>query len=182
MERLKGKRALITGGTSGIGLETARQFLQEGARVLVTGMQDETLAAARSALGGEALLVKLDAGDIAAQAQLADLAAEHFGQLDVAVLNAGIGVFRPLAQWDEAAFDRSFGDRLPGFRRIGLHARERTRGGRRLHDDLSAAGSQGAELEAFPWPAGEGRKPRHSSATPRAHAARWRSAPASPCV
>jgi NAD(P)-dependent dehydrogenase (short-subunit alcohol dehydrogenase family) len=107
MERLKGKRALITGGTSGIGLETARQFLQEGARVIVTGLQEETLAAARSALAAEALVVKLDAGDIAAQAGLAALVAEHFGQLDVAVLNAGIGVFRPLAQWDEAAFDRS---------------------------------------------------------------------------
>lgn len=108
MERLKGKRALITGGTSGIGLEVARQFIEEGARVLVTGMQDETLAAARQDLQGKALVVKVDAGDAKAQPRLAALIGEHFGQLDVAVLNAGIGVFRPLEQWDEQAFDRSF--------------------------------------------------------------------------
>ena len=108
MERLKGKRALITGGSSGIGLEVARQFIQEGARVLVTGMQEQTLAAARQDLRGEALAVKIDAGDAKAQPRLAALVGEHFGQVDVAVLNAGIGVFRPLEQWDEEAFDRSF--------------------------------------------------------------------------
>lgn len=114
MERLKGKRALVTGGTSGIGLEVARQFIQEGARVVVTGMQDETLAAARRELRGEALVVKADAGDPAAQPGVAALVREHFGQLDVAVLNAGIGVFRPLEQWDEEAFDRSFGVNFKG--------------------------------------------------------------------
>lgn len=108
MERLKGKRALVTGGTSGIGLEVARKFIQEGARVLVTGRQEETLAGARRELQGEALVARLDAGDAAAQPRLAALVGEHFGHLDVAVLNAGIGVFRPLEQWDEQAFDRSF--------------------------------------------------------------------------
>lgn len=108
MERLEGKRALITGGTTGIGLNVARKFIQEGARVLVTGMQEDTLAAARQDLQGEALVFKLDAGDAVAQPRLAALVEEHFGQLDVAVLNAGIGVFRPLEQWDEEAFDRSF--------------------------------------------------------------------------
>src|SRR3954471_24909029 len=47
MERLKGKRALITGGTTGIGLEMARQFVAEGARVAVTGLNEDTLAQAR---------------------------------------------------------------------------------------------------------------------------------------
>ena len=50
MDRLKGKRALITGGTSGIGLETALQMLKEGARVAVTGKNPETLDAARKQL------------------------------------------------------------------------------------------------------------------------------------
>src|SRR5260221_12633590 len=51
MNRLKDKRALITGGTSGIGLETARQFLNEGARVALTGTNPATLEAARQELG-----------------------------------------------------------------------------------------------------------------------------------
>lgn len=114
MERLKAKRALVTGGTTGIGLETARQFLQEGARVIVTGLQEDTLAAARAELGKEALVVRMDAGDAQAQRHLARLVKEHFGGLDVAVLNAGIGVFKPLEAWDEDAFDRSFAVNLKG--------------------------------------------------------------------
>ena len=62
MDRLKGKRAVITGGTTGIGLATARQFMQEGARVMVTGLNEVTLASARASLGSEAAVVQLDAG------------------------------------------------------------------------------------------------------------------------
>jgi len=61
MDRLKGKRALITGGTTGIGLETARQFLAEGARVAITGKNPESLAAAFRELDGEALVLESDA-------------------------------------------------------------------------------------------------------------------------
>jgi NAD(P)-dependent dehydrogenase (short-subunit alcohol dehydrogenase family) len=112
--RLYGKRALITGGTTGIGLETARQFLAEGARVLVTGLDDERLAAARKELGGDALVARIDAGNAKAQAQLAARIADSFGQLDVAVINAGVGVFRPLDGWDEESFDRSMAINLKG--------------------------------------------------------------------
>lgn len=107
MERLKGKRALITGGTSGIGLATAQQFLLEGARVMVTGLNEETIAQARKALGREVSVVQVDAGKPQEQQRLRRLVEEAFGQLDVAVLNAGIGVFKPLEQWDEESFDRS---------------------------------------------------------------------------
>lgn len=68
MDRLKGKRALITGGTSGIGLETARLFLHEGARVVVTGTNPTTLDAASKELGKSAVIVASDAGDITAHA------------------------------------------------------------------------------------------------------------------
>lgn len=112
--RLHGKRALITGGTTGIGLETARQFLAEGARVLVTGLNDETFSKARQELGSNAMMVKIDAGSVQAQAQLAAIIKEAFGQLDVAVVNAGIGVFKPLDQWDEKSFDRSMAINLKG--------------------------------------------------------------------
>jgi NAD(P)-dependent dehydrogenase (short-subunit alcohol dehydrogenase family) len=60
MNRLKGKRALITGGTSGIGLETARQFLSEGARIAITGKNPAALEAARKELGSEVLAIASD--------------------------------------------------------------------------------------------------------------------------
>src|SRR3990167_8868386 len=53
MSRLQGKRTLITGGTSGIGLETAKQFLAEGARVIVTGVNPDSIAKAQAELGSE---------------------------------------------------------------------------------------------------------------------------------
>ena len=114
MNRLHNKRALVTGGTSGIGLETARQFLAEGARVMVTGSSDESLAEARRQLGGDALFSKTDAGDLQAQVKLARQVRDAFGQLDVAFINAGIGVFMPLEAWDEAAFDRSMAVNFKG--------------------------------------------------------------------
>ena len=114
MPRLQGKRALITGGTSGIGLETARQFLAEGARVAVTGSNPATLAAARDALGKDAVVIRADAGAIAAQKEVAAAVAKAFGGLDILFVNAGIGEFRPLDDWDEAAFDRSLAVNFKG--------------------------------------------------------------------
>ena len=114
MNRLTGKRALITGATSGIGLETARQFLSEGARVAVTGTTQATLDAARKTLGNDALIIRSDAGELAAQQQLAKTIGEAFGGLDVLCVNAGIVDLRPLGQWDEAAFDRSLAINFKG--------------------------------------------------------------------
>jgi NAD(P)-dependent dehydrogenase (short-subunit alcohol dehydrogenase family) len=113
MRRLKNKRALVTGGTTGIGLETARQFLQEGARVAITGNNTETVEAARQELG-HVLAIRADAGDVAAQKTIADAVRGEWGGLDVAFFNAGIGDFRPLGQWDEAGFDRSVAVNLKG--------------------------------------------------------------------
>src|SRR5215831_8566285 len=107
MNRLQGKRALITGGTTGIGLETACQFLREGARVAITGTNPATLDAARKELGSEVLVLTSDAGDAAAQKPLAEEIRKAFGALDVLFINAGIVDMRPLEQFDEAGFDRS---------------------------------------------------------------------------
>jgi NAD(P)-dependent dehydrogenase (short-subunit alcohol dehydrogenase family) len=114
MDRLKGKRALITGGTTGIGLETARQFLNEGARVAITGTRPETLAAAQKELGDEVLVLSSDASDVAAQKKLAEDIHQAFGALDVLFVNAGIADLRPLEKWDEAGFDRSFAINVKG--------------------------------------------------------------------
>jgi NAD(P)-dependent dehydrogenase (short-subunit alcohol dehydrogenase family) len=114
MSRLKNKTALVTGGTSGIGLETARQFITEGARVAVTGSSAAGLEQAREALGPDALILRADAGDVAGQQAIAQAVSQAFGKLDVLFVNAGIGDFRPLGQWDEAGFDRSVAVNLKG--------------------------------------------------------------------
>jgi len=114
MNRLKGKRALITGGSSGIGLETARQFVAEGARVAITGTNAKALEAARAELGNDVLTIQADAGDAAAQKEVAEAVRKAFGGLDAVFVNAGIVDFKPLAQWDEAAFDRSLAVNFKG--------------------------------------------------------------------
>ena len=81
MDRLKGKRALITGGTSGIGLERAHQFLNEGARVAITGKNPATLETARQELGSDVLIIPSDASDIAAQKKVAAVSPRLNGSL-----------------------------------------------------------------------------------------------------
>jgi NAD(P)-dependent dehydrogenase (short-subunit alcohol dehydrogenase family) len=114
MNRLEGKRALITGGTSGIGLETARQFIAEGARVAVTGSNPKTIEQARAALGASALILRVDAADVAAQTGLARSVGDAFGGLDAVFINAGVADLRPIEAWDVDGFDRSFAVNLRG--------------------------------------------------------------------
>jgi NAD(P)-dependent dehydrogenase (short-subunit alcohol dehydrogenase family) len=114
MDRLSGKRALITGGTTGIGLETARQFLSEGARVAITGKNPATLEAAQKELGAEVLVIPSDASDAAAQKLVAATIKETFGALDVLFVNAGMVDMKPLEQFDPEAFDRSFAINVKG--------------------------------------------------------------------
>jgi len=114
MNRLQGKRALITGGTTGIGLATAHAFVAEGARVAITGTNPKTLEAARQELGPDVLVVASDAGNVAAQKTLAAEVQKAFGELDILFANAGIVDLRPVEQWDEAAWNRSFDINLKG--------------------------------------------------------------------
>ena len=114
MSRLQGKRALVTGGTSGIGLETAKQFVAEGARVAVTGSSAKSVEAARRALGPDVLCLQSDAGDVGDQKAVAATVRKAFGGLDILFVNAGMGDFRPIERFDEAAFDRSFAVNVKG--------------------------------------------------------------------
>jgi NAD(P)-dependent dehydrogenase (short-subunit alcohol dehydrogenase family) len=114
MDRLKGKRALITGGASGIGLETARQFAAEGARVAITARSAEALEAARQELGDAVFCIAADAGDASGQKKVAEAIREHFTALDALFINAGVAELKPLDQWDEAAYDRTFHTNLRG--------------------------------------------------------------------
>ncbi len=108
MDRLKGKRALITGASSGIGLETARQFAAEGARVAVTARNEKGFEEARRELGDSGFYIVSDAADAARQKQLAARIKETFGGLDILVVNAGIAKLKPVEQWDESSFDETF--------------------------------------------------------------------------
>lgn len=114
MSRLQGKRTLITGGTTGIGLATAKHFLAEGARVIITGTNPDSIARAQAELGTDVLALRVDSGDVDAQLQLAETIKAHYGQLDVAFLNAGVSVWQPIEAWTEAMFDRSFAVNVKG--------------------------------------------------------------------
>lgn len=103
--KLENKVALITGGTTGIGLATAKRFAAEGARVVVTGRNRETLEAARRDLGDRAEVVESDAGDEKQIAQLFEGLARSHRRLDVLFLNAGIAKFAPLAEASVKDFD-----------------------------------------------------------------------------
>ncbi len=114
MNRLLNKRTLITGGTTGIGLETARQFLAEGGRVAITGTNPETLATAQAVLGKDVLVIKSDTASAADRKALAQQLQSHFGGLDAVFVNAGVAEFRPLEAVDEAAFDRTMAINVKG--------------------------------------------------------------------
>lgn len=103
--KLSGKVALVTGGTSGIGLATAQLFIEEGARVVVTGSSTASVAQAREALPGLVWGRVADArSDADIKALLQDMRAE-LGPVDVAFLNAGVLKGGSLAQASEADFD-----------------------------------------------------------------------------
>jgi NAD(P)-dependent dehydrogenase (short-subunit alcohol dehydrogenase family) len=104
--RLANKKALITGGNSGIGLATARLFVAEGARVTITGRERGTLEAAARELGPNAFAVEADATDIAATEAAITRAVDKFGKLDVLFANAGILGNTPLGGTTLAAFEQ----------------------------------------------------------------------------
>jgi NAD(P)-dependent dehydrogenase (short-subunit alcohol dehydrogenase family) len=94
--RLSNKTALITGGNSGIGLATARLFVAEGAKVVITGRDQARLEAAAKELGPNALALQADVTDIAATEAAIRQGAEKFGKYDVLFVNAGIAGSTPL--------------------------------------------------------------------------------------
>ena len=100
-ERLDGKVALVTGGTTGIGRAAAELLHRAGARVVVTGRDPATLERARRELGSEFLVVRADARSVGDAEELARTIRETFGGLDVAFLNAGIARLAPFEAVDE---------------------------------------------------------------------------------
>lgn len=106
MGKLEGKVAVVTGGNSGIGLATAKEFKREGARVVVTGRDARTLAEAAREIGGDVLALRSDASSLADIDELFAAVKERYGRVDVLFVNAGVGKFAPLEETDEALFDQ----------------------------------------------------------------------------
>lgn len=103
-----GKKAVITGGTIGMGLATARALLAGGAEVLVTGRNPRNLEAAREQLGPRAHVLASDAGALADIDALAAAARERLGRIDLLHVNAGISALEAFEQVSEASYDEAF--------------------------------------------------------------------------
>lgn len=114
MSKLKGKTALITGGTTGIGLAIAKLFQQEGAKVAISGRTSSTLAEAQNTLGPKALVIQSDISKVKEIEKLMGEVREKFGHLDILVANAGIAKFAPLEQSAEEFFDEQFNTNVKG--------------------------------------------------------------------
>jgi NAD(P)-dependent dehydrogenase (short-subunit alcohol dehydrogenase family) len=106
--------ALVTGGTTGIGLAIARVLHEEGFGVLVTGRNPDTLAEARRNLPEEVAVLRADARSVKDTKLVADELAERFGKVDAAFLNAGVARVTPLETLDEALFDELFDVNVKG--------------------------------------------------------------------
>ena len=113
-QKLAGKVALITGGTSGLGFATAERFVAEGAQVFVTGRRLAELDAAVKKLGSNATGIQGDISKLDDLDKLFDAIKKKAGRLDVLFANAGGGAFVPLGEITEEHFDKYFGINVKG--------------------------------------------------------------------
>src|SRR4029077_2170321 len=113
-KRFEGKVAVVTGGNSGIGLATAKAFVREGAHVVITGRNDQTLKAAQQELGGRSLAFRMDVSRVADIDAAMHQIQREVGRIDALFVNAGIAVFHPFAEETEASFDATFNTNVKG--------------------------------------------------------------------
>lgn len=106
--RHENKNAVVIGGTHGIGLAVARQLVEEGARVLVTGRNAAGIEAARAELGNKAQVVRSDIADLGDITVLGAVIGQRLGPIDLLHVNAGIAELEPFEQVTEASYDRQF--------------------------------------------------------------------------
>lgn len=113
-EKLVGKVALITGGSSGIGLATAKRFVAEGAYVFITGRRQAELDAAVAAIGPGAYGIRSDVSKLPDLDRIFETIRAQKGRLDVLFANAGGGGIAPLGQITEEHFDNTFNTNVRG--------------------------------------------------------------------
>jgi NAD(P)-dependent dehydrogenase (short-subunit alcohol dehydrogenase family) len=114
MKRLEGKTAVVTGGNSGIGLATAKRFLEEGARVAISGRNQKTLDEAAKTLGDGVLAVQADTAKLSETEKFLTKVVQKFGKIDVLFVNAGVAKFAPLTETPESLFDEQFDINIKG--------------------------------------------------------------------
>ncbi|MFN6480157.1 glucose 1-dehydrogenase [Nostoc sp. DedQUE07] len=114
MKKLEGKIALVTGGNSGIGLATAKQFVAEGAYVYITGRRQAELDAAVEAIGKNVTAVQSDVSNLADLDRLFATIKQEQGHLDIIFANAGGGQIAPLGAITEEHFDKTFNVNVKG--------------------------------------------------------------------
>ncbi len=123
MGRLRDKVAVISGGAGSIGAATARLFVAEGARVVITDIDEPGLQAVAAELGDAAAAHPADVTDSAQVRAAVDVAVERFGGLDIAFANAGMfGSIAPVAEYPEDVFDRVMAVNVGGTFRLARHA------------------------------------------------------------
>jgi NAD(P)-dependent dehydrogenase (short-subunit alcohol dehydrogenase family) len=105
MKKLENKVAVVTGGNSGIGLATAKLYAAQGAKVAITGRNKTTLDTAVTEIGEGAIGIISDVADLSSIAPAYEQVVNAFGKIDVLVVNAGVFVAAPLADFTEEMFD-----------------------------------------------------------------------------
>jgi NAD(P)-dependent dehydrogenase (short-subunit alcohol dehydrogenase family) len=113
-KKLEGKIALVTGGSTGIGLATAHQFVKEGAYVFITGRRQPELDAAVKTIGANVTAIQADASNLADLDKVYAQIRKEKGRVDVLFANAGGGEFAPLGSITEEHFDKTFATNVKG--------------------------------------------------------------------
>ncbi|HMH11486.1 MAG TPA: glucose 1-dehydrogenase [Edaphobacter sp.] len=114
MAKLTGKIALVTGGNSGIGLATAKRFVQEGAYVFITGRTQSKLDAAAKQIGSNVTAVQGDVSNLADLDRLYDQIKREKGHLDIVFANAGIAKYATFGTIDEEHYNSIFNGNVKG--------------------------------------------------------------------
>jgi len=145
--KLEGKVAIVTGGSTGIGLATAQEFASEGAHVFITGRRQNELDAAVKQIGKNATAIQSDVSNLDDLDRLFATVKEKEGRIDVLFANAGVAEFVPLGSITEEHFDKTFSINVKGLLFTVQKALPLFADGGSIILNASVAGSKG--FEAF---------------------------------